>query len=303
MTTHTPDLYSLVLILTPTDQVTVGATVGHQAHAAFLQTIREADPALAGMLHLPNVPVRPFTVSPLLGVGPARDGRVHLSPDESYALRFTVLHPPIYERFMARFLHGEGRPFIHLGRAQLLIGEILVTPGSHPWAGYASWAQLAAEAPPADEITLEFTSPTAFGFGQKAWGKKSVVLPDPVLVFGSLIRSWNGLAPSPLQVDREALKTFLEENVVIKRIGWLETRMQEFKHAPQVGFVGRVTYGLMGGDDYARRACNALADFAFYAGVGMKTAMGMGQCRVEQSPKSGVLSPESGIAHHAHMEA
>jgi len=35
----------------------------------------------------------------------------------------------------------------------------------------------------------------------------------------------------------------------------------------------------MGADDWARRVLNALADLAFYCGVGMKTAMGMGQCR------------------------
>ena len=151
--------------------------------------------------------------------------------------------------------------------------------GSHPWAGYTSWAQLAADAPPDEEITLEFASPTAFGFGQKEWGKKVVVMPDPALVFGSLLRSWNHLAPSSLQVDREAITAYLEEHVVIQRIRRLETRIQEFKHAPQVGFVGQVTYGLMGADDWARRVLNALADLAFYCGVGMKTAMGMGQCR------------------------
>lgn len=279
MTTSVPDLFSIVLTLSPTQEVTVGATVGHQAHAAFLQAIRETDPALAEMLHTPGAPVRPFTVSPLMGVGPAHDGRVRLLPDETYHLRFTILHPSIYERFMARFLEGEGRPVIHLGRAQLVIREILVTPESHPWAGYTSWAQLASGAVPDEEITLEFVSPTAFGFGQKAWGKKVVVLPDPVPVFENLIRSWNNLAPLPLRVDREALKAYLEEHVVITRIGWLETRIQEFKHALQVGFVGRVTYGLMAEDDYARRALNGLADLAFYCGVGMKTAMGMGQCR------------------------
>jgi CRISPR-associated endoribonuclease Cas6 len=47
----------------------------------------------------------------------------------------------------------------------------------------------------------------------------------------------------------------------------------------QVGFVGRVTYGLMAENEAARCQLNTLADFAFYAGVGMKTAMGMGQCR------------------------
>jgi len=80
---------------------------------------------------------------------------------------------------------------IRLGRAQLLIKEILTTPGSHPWSGYTSWAQLAAEGHPEPEITLDFTSPTAFGFGQKEWGKKVIVLPEPDPVFGSLARSWN----------------------------------------------------------------------------------------------------------------
>jgi CRISPR-associated endoribonuclease Cas6 len=279
MTSNPSDLYSLVLTLVPTREATVGATAGHQAHAAFLKTMQEADAALAEALHAPNVPNRPFTVSPLLGVGQARDGRVRLSPEQDYFLRFTVLHPPIFERFMGRFLQGEGRPTVRLGGALLLIKEILVTPGSHPWAGYTSWAQLAAGAQPESEITLDFVSPTAFGFGQKAWGKKVIVLPDPALVFGSLIRSWNGLAPAPLQVDKDALAAYLEEHVVVKRIERLETRMLHFSRSPQVGFVGQVAYGLMAADEAARCQLNALADFAFYAGVGMKTTMGMGQVR------------------------
>ena len=180
---------------------------------------------------------------------------------------------------MARFLRVGDRPVIRLGQAELLIKEILVTPGSHPWAGYTSWAQLVAGAQPESEITLDFTSPTAFGFGQKEWGKKAVVLPDPALVFRSLIRSWNSLAPAPLQVDKHALAAYLEERVVVKRIERLETRMLHFSRSPQVGFVGQVTYGLMAADETARCQLNALADFAFYAGVGMKTTMGMGQTR------------------------
>jgi len=284
---HPPDLYSLVLILAPTRPATVGATVGHQAHAAFLSAIRESDPLLAEMLHQPNAPVRPFTVSPLWGAGPAREGRVYLSPDMTCFLRFTVLHPLIYERLMSHFLRDDALPVLQLGAATFQVQEVRVTPGSHPWAGYTSWAQLAAEAPPDEEITLEFVSPTAFGFGQKEWGKKVVVLPDPALVFGSLLRSWNHLAPSALQVDREALTAYLEEHVVIGRIRHLETRLQEFKHAPQVGFVGQVTYGLMGADEWARRVLNALADLAFYCGVGMKTAMGMGQCRALRGRSEG----------------
>jgi CRISPR-associated endoribonuclease Cas6 len=204
---------------------------------------------------------------------------VRLSPEQDYFLRFTVLYPPIFERFMARFLHGKGRPVIRLGRALLLIKEILTTPGSHPWAGYTSWARLATEARPDAGLALDFSSPTAFGFGQKEWGKKIVVLPQPELVFGSLARSWNNLAPPPLQLERKPLMTYVQDHVVIKRLQGLETQMLRFGRSPQVGFVGQVMYGLMAENEAARCQLNALADLAFYAGVGIKTTMGMGQCR------------------------
>jgi CRISPR-associated endoribonuclease Cas6 len=253
--------------------------MGRQAHAAFLKTVRESDSALAEVLHMPHMPTRPFTVSMLQETPRARDRRLHLSPEETYWLRFTILYQPIFERFMARFLRGEGRPTIRLGQAKLLIKEILTTPGSHPWAGYTSWAKLAAEARPEPEITLDFASPTAFGFGQKEWGKKVMVLPLPETVFGSLARSWNDLAPPSLQMDRSELRAYLDEHTVIKRIDNLQTQMLRFRRSFQVGFVGRVTYGLMADDDTIRAQLSALADLAFYAGVGMKTTMGMGQCR------------------------
>jgi len=279
MTTNEDRLYSIVLILTPTAKVTVGATMGHQAHAAFLQTVREVDPALAEALHAPELRVRPFTVSPLRGLPRAREGRVGLDPGRDYWLRFTALQPRIYERFMARFLRGGAHPLLRLGRAELLIKEIRTTPGSHPWAGYTSWAQLIGEAGSSSEIALAFATPTAFGFGQKAWGKMSVVLPEPTLVFGSLARSWNALTPPPLHVDRSALRACVEENVVVSRIDGLRTHVLQFRRAPQIGFVGRVTYRLMAPDVPMQACLNALAELALYTGVGSKTTMGMGQAR------------------------
>ncbi|HQH37167.1 MAG TPA: CRISPR-associated endoribonuclease Cas6 [Anaerolineae bacterium] len=272
-------LYSIVLTLTPTRATTVRATMGHQVHAAFLQTVRESDATLAEVLHLPDLPARPFTVSPLMETPRAYEGRLHLTPEETYWLRFTVLYPPIFERFMTRFLRGEGRPIIRLGDAILLIREILTTPEGHPWAGYSSWGRLAAEAQPARELTLDFVTPTAFGFGQQTWGKKMIVLPAPEPVFDSLARAWNMFAPAPLQVDREALRAYLAAHVVVKRLENVNTQMLAFSRAPQVGFVGRVTYGLMGDNDIARAQLTMLADFAFYSGVGYKTTMGMGQAR------------------------
>jgi CRISPR-associated endoribonuclease Cas6 len=273
------DLYSIVVIVTPMRRASVRATMGHQAHAAFLRTIEDSDPALADVLHMPNMPLRPFTVSPLRGTPRASNGRLHLLPGEEYWLRFTILYPPIFQRFMARFLRGEGRPVVRLGRALLLIREILGAPESHPWAGYTTWPALAAAAQPDPEITLEFASPTAFGFGQQPWGKKIMVLPLPETVFSSLARSWNTFAPPQLHVDRRALRTYLDEHVVVKRIDHLSTQMLRFRRSMQVGFVGRVTYGLMADNEIARAQLTMLADAARYLGVGYKTTMGMGQCR------------------------
>jgi CRISPR-associated endoribonuclease Cas6 len=278
-------LHSIIVTLTPTRESSVRASMGFQAHAAFLKTVRESDPALAEVLHMPDMPTRPFTVSTLYGgdmyprTPRARNGRLHLSPEETYWLRFTTLIEPIFERFMARFLHGQGRPVVRLGHAVLLIKEIIATPEGHPWAGYTSWGDLVREARPDDEIVLNFVSPTAFGFGQQDWGKKVMVLPLPETVFGSLARSWNHLAPAPFRLDRKVLREYLDEHVVIKRIDDLNTQIFRHRRAYHVGFVGRVTYGLMADDPAIRAQLNALADLALYAGVGMKTTMGMGQCR------------------------
>ena len=45
------------------------------------------------------------------------------------------------------------------------------------------------------------------------------------------------------------------------------------------GFVGMCVYRLRGLSEQERRELTALANFAFYAGTGRKTAMGMGQTR------------------------
>lgn len=276
---NTDGLYSLVLMLSPVREARVAATVGDQAHAAFLQTIRRVDAGLAQSLHAPDSPVRPFTVSSLRGAPPACDGQLRLLPHERLWLRITLLNSTIFQQFVSHFLRGAERPTIQLGAAEMLIHEILVTPESHPWANYSSWENLAEDAAPAEEITLAFVSPTAFGFGQKAWGKKTIVLPEPTLVFGSLLRTWNSLAPDHLRLDRSALMAYVEENVVVSRLNSINTRILRFRKAPQVGFTGQVTYGLLDEEPIARRQCAMLADFAFYGGVGMKTSMGMGQCK------------------------
>jgi CRISPR-associated endoribonuclease Cas6 len=279
MTLDSTTFHSIVLKLAPEREGQVRATHGHQAHAAFLHTVRQADPALAEVLHHSKLPIRLFTVSPLMGVGVKREGTLEVSPERDYFMRFTLLDRLIFEQFMARFLQGDGRPRLRLGQMSFCIKEILASPGSHPWAGYTSLVELAQNARPVERVTLQFATPTVFSFGKRQWGQQMVPLPIPRLVFGSLAKAWNALALPALNLDRKALRTYLEDGVVVAGLRGIRTRMLAYKDAPQVGFVGRVTFEFKGQDETQRACLDALAELAFYTGVGYKTPMGMGQCR------------------------
>src|SRR5207237_2089607 len=82
-------LYSVILELTPTTTSTLPATMGHLAHALFLDLISQVDPALAARLHdEPNY--RPFTISPLNGVK-VQDDTLFLHPNQLCSLLITLL--------------------------------------------------------------------------------------------------------------------------------------------------------------------------------------------------------------------
>ena len=270
-------LYSLVLLLTPVRPVSVGATVGHQVHAAFLHTVRAVAPDLAEALHAQGR-ARPFTVSPLQGVPRARDGRVLLSPEHTYWLRLSLLDAALYAHLVDFFVYLTHHPLLRLGNGELFVREIVTTPEAHPWAGAVTWAAL-CETERRSRLGLHFVTPTAFSLGTRSWGKQTLPLPLPELVFSSLARTWNLWAPPELHVDRIAVERFAREGVVVAGMRDVQTRMLQFKRSPQVGFVGRVFYDIKDPDEEMGRLFNVLAEFAFYAGVGMKRTMGMGMVR------------------------
>ena len=108
-----------------------------------------------------------------------------------------------------------------------------------------------------------------------------MVLPQPELVFGSLLRRWNALSPVPIHPE---LRQWFQEALGISEVRRLSTRMLEFGRFREKGFIGEVVFEALGPwTQEALRGLNALADFAFFAGVGHKTTMGMGQVRRVES--------------------
>lgn len=187
------------------------------------------------------------------------------------------------------------------------------------WSGYATYNSLVENARTLDlersaawTVGLEFRSPTAFSDGQKAWGKQMHLFPDPERVFESLARTWNTWAPSDFTLDVNALKTYAHNWVAISHYA-LQTHLFHFDYSVQEGFTGKCLYSMKGRESAHSthgstiedistpigqlqqsvsiipttvgaglkpvQALHLLANFAFYAGVGYKTAMGMGQTR------------------------
>jgi CRISPR-associated endoribonuclease Cas6 len=162
-----------------------------------------------------------------------------------------------------------------------------VGAGEASWSGWTSYARLLEQSQqrPARSLArlrLEFDAPTAFGGVDRSWGREMTLVPEPLRVFGGLARRWQHFAPGSLAeaIEMEALSQYLEERVRVEEYA-LHTQRLHLRQAQLLGFVGRCTYLLPpdDADDRLRRQAHLLADYAFYAGVGQKTAQGMGRAR------------------------
>jgi CRISPR-associated endoribonuclease Cas6 len=170
---------------------------------------------------------------------------------------------------------------LRLGNAAFQLEEVVTHSQGSPWAGFDSFEDIWGRASKSRKVPLEFLSPTAF----RSSGRRNFVFPQPELVFGSYLSKWN--PSSPIKFD-ECLRERLVEQVIPARYK-LETRILDFGSYQEVGFEGRCTFIIADSvPDETVQQINALADFAFYAGTGAKTTMGMGQTR--GLPDGGSLS-------------
>lgn len=276
-------LYSSVIKLIALRPATLEYSGGQHAHAAFLETVRQVDPALAQALHdnRGKGARQPFTVSPLMGLPRAGQASVcHLPEGWECWMRVTMLNEDLFRSFIEYFLKrpsplgrgGGGK--IRLGDAHFAVSEILTTPGSHPWAGFATLEELQKrlDEPAPQRIAFEFVSPTSF----KLQDERVELIPLPRRVFGNLATAWKALTGEDMV---QAVEQYAEQNLQLQ---WnrMEKRALVIKNHPQLGMTGPAVYDFRRPEDPPlARALNLLADLAFYTGIGRKTAQGMGLAR------------------------
>ncbi len=189
---------------------------------------------------------------------------------------------------------------VRIGQAEFRLRAAAFIPSQHPRAALVDPAELlvhwATTEPVPTHLELHFLTPTTFhSAGQ------NILFPLPALLFGGLGRRW-GIAATETHaavdgVDAPPLDwgllTTIKEQTLVTRYD-LRTDMLQYRHhrsgdgrgdeevrgagplSQQKGFFGRCELEVPK-DPAAARAAHLLADFAYFAGVGYKSSMGMGE--------------------------
>lgn len=265
---------SIVHELRPERRVTL---LGDHLHGWLIEQVAARDSVLANRLHPPRQPDltaevearprlrgRPFSVCLMAATG---GQATHLLRVSSIDPELSAMLPELGANLPRLSFGGTSweRRVPNNGPAHPLSGHILPADLVRRWSS--------SQPAISERVTFNFLSPTAFSRGRGEL--RSVTLfPAPDLVFRSLVETWNAYVWPLPEPDVAALLATVRERTHDIRTA-APVRLSEHK---LTGFVGRCTYScLPAAPESARRLLHLLADFAFFAGVGMKRTMGMGQ--------------------------
>ena len=324
------ELLSAVVVLRPAGRVELRAGHGRWVHAWFLKDlVRRRDPALAAVLHGDVAPTgrgiatraaawrqrleapdasaesskqdKPFTLSTLQGGRPMPHGALEFVPERECWLRVTAFAPALAE-WLAGVLR-DTRGEVRIGRSTFEVLGAAVSPSelppglqevAGPWIRREPVDRLIARACGAAgrqrSLHWQFLSPTTFRSGQRC-----LPFPLPSLMLARLAERWcRFLSDEGLAGNSARLGEYLQVEDFA-----LRTEEAGLDGVPQ-GFVGHCAMRIgKGASPEIVRTIHVLSAFSFYAGVGSKTPMGLGQAFASCAPSSdGAGRRDPACSHH-----
>ncbi len=252
-------LHSIVVEVAAADVGEIPPTLSRALHALVIKWLAAANPLIAETIHASQN--SPLTISGLLGN--RRHGGVRVG--DYFYFRIGLLDGALIEPLMRGFEQSETQSLV-LADFPFVLRNMYALPGTHQLAGAADYTLLSNPPQVLNDIELHFLSPTSFKQNQSVQ-----TFPLPELVFNSLHRRWNIFAPSEYHLPT------CEWNAVVTAYE-LKTYALKMEGGTEVGAQGWVRYKFSGAE--MARIATILANFAFFAGVGRKTAMGMGQTQL-----------------------
>lgn len=271
----------------------IGQFTGRGVHGLWFKRWGSVDPALASQLHS-ETQEAPFTLSPLMGLPPARRGENMIQVGQPAWLRITCLSEALATALIEKWLAGLEQDFtLEIPPARQDGGQefpgvgwkvsgVSLENGLHPFAARIPYEELAHQrlmaSNPPHQWRLEFLTPTAFNTGRTNGGKDNhLPFPLPESLVKSWLRRWQAFAP--LALPQEELLTWARSNLAVSAYR-LQTQPAREGERLRVGCVGQMTLRALDMPPYLRAAVDLLAGYSFYCGSGSHTAQGMGQTRL-----------------------
>jgi len=249
-------LYSVVVEMAAADQGYIPATLSRALHSMVMNWFKRGNSQIADEIH--NRQVSPLSLSGLLG----NRRRRGTQSGDIFCCRIGVLDGSLLPVLLSGIEAWGTEPLV-LGKFPFVLRTIYTLPGTHRLVSAADYRLLATTPQRGADIELRFLSPTSF-----KQSRRIQTFPLPELVFGSLWRRWNAFAPEELQfpeVEWQGLVLAYE----------LKTFALKMEGGAEIGAQGWVRYRFR--EPEQMKMATILSHFAFFAGVGRKTSMGMGQ--------------------------
>lgn len=272
------ELFSLILTLKPQAQMPPEKECpgwwGGAAHQLLKSVVGQARPDILADWEQKQ-DLRPFTASNLYGHFPQK----RLKMEGAYTLRLTGLSSALSGILEQASRAGPLAPgqVVELDFLPFKV-ESVVTE-STDYQELAS-AALFGESTPGRYVSFEFSSPVVFAITARPRDgfeeiHHQLPFPKPDYVFGSLLERWNAFSPRAFP---EELNRYVAHNLVISQFS-LRSRTVLVSGGILTGATGSISFKTLHYDRYWMSLLHALAEFGLYAGVGLKTTMGLGHCR------------------------
>lgn len=271
-------LASLVIHLQPEDTYEINFPLNRSIQALFYEILKKGDSEVALACHDSNS-VKPFTVSPLFGPFGRTSSKRLIVKGFNYWFRCAFLKQDIFDAFSKTiFPMSAGREQVSLSGKKFLVQHVeLEKKKRFSWSNISSFSTLMKEAQETAQslksklscsIVLKFASPTTFRRGEINY-----LFPDPYLVFQSYTKKWNAFSEMP--IDENLLIDYVNSSLVVSSYA-LKTDIFDIGDVALQGFKGFCRLSLLKFQKVYTPVVLALVKFAFYAGTGQKTTMGMG---------------------------
>ncbi len=237
---------------------------GQKIHALFLKLIREANELEADKLH-EQEHLKGFAVSGILGL--ANENGYMVEKNRYYYIKISTFYDRLFKLLaMSTFKKKILNLSINLEELNFKVINLFFDKRHSKWAGVFNLEEIMGKSNLQDEICMKFYTPTVF----KA-GDKKIVKIDPKKMYTGLLKKFNKYSNTKIRED--ITKKF--DKIEIKK-DMTKREFIKLKHGGIKGSVGKVVFKISTDDQELLETINLLSEFAFYAGVGYKTTMGLG---------------------------